>query len=367
MAQSRSSVPLPCKRAWPFCFLLSRCQNALQSGFSGARGGGGRNRRLLPPGWRSPGRDGAKLGPPLSQEGGEKEEEEEEEGEEVVVVVVEEEEEEEEEGEEEKEEEKGEEGEEEEGKRRRRRRRARKKKKRRRKARRRRGSRRGKPVTWERQSEAQPSSGGGGGGGERASGGQVGGRTDEGGSQAERRARRRLAPADSVEAAAAAAAEEEDPSPHGGRVFPGCAGSRALPPALRLANFAPRRPAWQSRQASSAMGLRELSVVLILAGGLVRVSLQGEYQRKLYRELLKNYNPLERPVANDSQPLTVSFSLSLRQIMDVDEKNQVLTTNVWLHMAALSGGRFMAENSSFLYLWSIAILLNGGYESQHDS
>uniref|UniRef100_A0A670YT76 Neurotransmitter-gated ion-channel ligand-binding domain-containing protein n=1 Tax=Pseudonaja textilis TaxID=8673 RepID=A0A670YT76_PSETE len=62
------------------------------------------------------------------------------------------------------------------------------------------------------------------------------------------------------------------------------------------------------------------------------VSLQGEYQRKLYRELLKNYNPLERPVANDSQPLTVSFSLSLRQIMDVDEKNQVLTTNVWLGM-----------------------------------
>uniref|UniRef100_A0A8C5S383 Neurotransmitter-gated ion-channel ligand-binding domain-containing protein n=1 Tax=Laticauda laticaudata TaxID=8630 RepID=A0A8C5S383_LATLA len=63
-----------------------------------------------------------------------------------------------------------------------------------------------------------------------------------------------------------------------------------------------------------------------------KMSLQGEYQRKLYRELLKNYNPLERPVANDSQPLTVSFSLSLRQIMDVDEKNQVLTTNVWLRM-----------------------------------
>lgn len=47
------------------------------------------------------------------------------------------------------------------------------------------------------------------------------------------------------------------------------------------------------------------------------MSLQGEYQRKLYKELMKNYNPLERPVANDSQPLTVSFSLSLRQIMDV--------------------------------------------------
>lgn len=47
------------------------------------------------------------------------------------------------------------------------------------------------------------------------------------------------------------------------------------------------------------------------------MSLQGEFQRRLYKELVKNYNPLERPVANDSQPLTVYFSLSLLQIMDV--------------------------------------------------
>ncbi|XP_034758086.2 neuronal acetylcholine receptor subunit alpha-7-like isoform X1 [Acipenser ruthenus] len=73
-----------------------------------------------------------------------------------------------------------------------------------------------------------------------------------------------------------------------------------------------------------------LSVIGILC--LVNVSIQGEYQRKLYKELMKNYSPLERPVANDSHALTVSFSLSLMQIMDVDEKNQVLTTNVWLQL-----------------------------------
>uniref|UniRef100_A0A8C0MCX4 Cholinergic receptor nicotinic alpha 7 subunit n=1 Tax=Canis lupus familiaris TaxID=9615 RepID=A0A8C0MCX4_CANLF len=72
---------------------------------------------------------------------------------------------------------------------------------------------------------------------------------------------------------------------------------------------------------------------LALAASLLHVSLQGEFQRKLYKELVKNYNPLERPVANDSQPLTVYFSLSLLQIMDVDEKNQVLTTNIWLQMS----------------------------------
>uniref|UniRef100_A0A3Q3CXR7 Cholinergic receptor, nicotinic, alpha 7 (neuronal) n=1 Tax=Haplochromis burtoni TaxID=8153 RepID=A0A3Q3CXR7_HAPBU len=60
-------------------------------------------------------------------------------------------------------------------------------------------------------------------------------------------------------------------------------------------------------------------------------SLQGVYQRRLYKELMKNYNPLERPVSNDSHSLTVHFSFSLLQIMDVDEKNQVLTTNIWLH------------------------------------
>nr|XP_058912018.1 neuronal acetylcholine receptor subunit alpha-7-like [Kogia breviceps] len=72
---------------------------------------------------------------------------------------------------------------------------------------------------------------------------------------------------------------------------------------------------------------------LVLAASLLHVSLQGEFQRKLYKDLVKNYNPLERPVANDSQPLTVYFSLSLLQIMDVDEKNQVLTTNIWLQMS----------------------------------
>uniref|UniRef100_A0AAR2LTN2 Neuronal acetylcholine receptor subunit alpha-7 n=1 Tax=Pygocentrus nattereri TaxID=42514 RepID=A0AAR2LTN2_PYGNA len=63
-----------------------------------------------------------------------------------------------------------------------------------------------------------------------------------------------------------------------------------------------------------------------------RLSVQGPHQRALLKNLLKDYNRMERPVANDSQPLTVILSLSLVQIMDVDEKNQVLTTNIWLNM-----------------------------------
>lgn len=47
------------------------------------------------------------------------------------------------------------------------------------------------------------------------------------------------------------------------------------------------------------------------------VSLQGPHQRNLLKNLLKDYNRMERPVANDSHPLTVVFTLSLIQIMDV--------------------------------------------------
>uniref|UniRef100_A0A8C9U2L9 Neuronal acetylcholine receptor subunit alpha-7 n=1 Tax=Scleropages formosus TaxID=113540 RepID=A0A8C9U2L9_SCLFO len=61
-------------------------------------------------------------------------------------------------------------------------------------------------------------------------------------------------------------------------------------------------------------------------------SVWGPHQRYLLKELLKDYNRMERPVANDSLPITVKFSMILVQIMDVDEKNQILTTNMWLQM-----------------------------------
>ncbi|XP_072304114.1 cholinergic receptor, nicotinic, alpha 11 [Eucyclogobius newberryi] len=71
----------------------------------------------------------------------------------------------------------------------------------------------------------------------------------------------------------------------------------------------------------------------LLLSALVHVSEQGPHQRSLLKNLLKDYNRMERPVGNDSHPLTVVFSLSLIQIMDVDEKNQVLTSNMWLRMS----------------------------------
>uniref|UniRef100_A0A8D3CLR5 Neuronal acetylcholine receptor subunit alpha-7 n=1 Tax=Scophthalmus maximus TaxID=52904 RepID=A0A8D3CLR5_SCOMX len=76
-----------------------------------------------------------------------------------------------------------------------------------------------------------------------------------------------------------------------------------------------------------------LNYIFVIFARVSPVSLQGPHQRNLLKNLLKDYNRMERPVANDSHPLTVHFSLSLIQVMDVDEKNQVLTTNIWLRMS----------------------------------
>ncbi|XP_014226284.1 neuronal acetylcholine receptor subunit alpha-7 isoform X2 [Trichogramma pretiosum] len=58
----------------------------------------------------------------------------------------------------------------------------------------------------------------------------------------------------------------------------------------------------------------------------------GAYERALLNKLLANYNTLERPVENESEPLQVKFGITLQQIIDVDEKNQILTTNAWLKL-----------------------------------
>ncbi|XP_060516113.1 neuronal acetylcholine receptor subunit alpha-7 isoform X3 [Cylas formicarius] len=70
-----------------------------------------------------------------------------------------------------------------------------------------------------------------------------------------------------------------------------------------------------------------LVVVVTLPG-----SHQGPHEKKLLNTLLENYNVLERPVANESEALEVKFGLTLQQIIDVDEKNQLLITNIWLNL-----------------------------------
>lgn len=43
----------------------------------------------------------------------------------------------------------------------------------------------------------------------------------------------------------------------------------------------------------------------------------GSHEKRLLHHLLDQYNVLERPVANESDPLQLSFGLTLMQIIDV--------------------------------------------------
>lgn len=55
-----------------------------------------------------------------------------------------------------------------------------------------------------------------------------------------------------------------------------------------------------------------------------------------------NYDPYERPVANSSDPLLVSVKIYLQQILDVDEKNQVITLVAWIEYVSELSVRFWA-------------------------
>ncbi|KAL1492030.1 hypothetical protein ABEB36_012534 [Hypothenemus hampei] len=64
---------------------------------------------------------------------------------------------------------------------------------------------------------------------------------------------------------------------------------------------------------------------------------QGSYgnphAKRLYDDLLSNYNKLVRPVENVSDALSVKIKLKLSQLIDVNLKNQIMTTNVWVEQS----------------------------------
>ncbi|XP_070542901.1 neuronal acetylcholine receptor subunit alpha-2-like [Ptychodera flava] len=62
----------------------------------------------------------------------------------------------------------------------------------------------------------------------------------------------------------------------------------------------------------------------------VRGTNGADAEERLFSKLFAGYNRLIRPVVNNSEILTVAFGLTISQLINVDEKNQIMTTNVWL-------------------------------------
>ncbi|CAF1508128.1 unnamed protein product [Adineta steineri] len=75
---------------------------------------------------------------------------------------------------------------------------------------------------------------------------------------------------------------------------------------------------------------RIISILILFY--LFKLTIGGEHQRRLLKYLLEesHHNPLERPVQNDSHTLTVTMNLALQQIIDFDEKNEILVCSGWL-------------------------------------
>uniref|UniRef100_A0A8C8YGB7 Neurotransmitter-gated ion-channel ligand-binding domain-containing protein n=1 Tax=Prolemur simus TaxID=1328070 RepID=A0A8C8YGB7_PROSS len=68
-------------------------------------------------------------------------------------------------------------------------------------------------------------------------------------------------------------------------------------------------------------------------GGGMKLGARGprsEGAERLLKRLFSGYNKWSRPVANISDVVLVRFGLSIAQLIDVDEKNQMMTTNVWV-------------------------------------
>uniref|UniRef100_A0A914XFN7 Uncharacterized protein n=1 Tax=Plectus sambesii TaxID=2011161 RepID=A0A914XFN7_9BILA len=74
-------------------------------------------------------------------------------------------------------------------------------------------------------------------------------------------------------------------------------------------------------------------MVVGLAVSLPSAVYSSEDEFRLLQDLRKSYDPFERPVHNSSLPLTVKIRVYLQQILDVDEKNQVISMAVWLQYA----------------------------------
>jgi len=61
------------------------------------------------------------------------------------------------------------------------------------------------------------------------------------------------------------------------------------------------------------------------------IEVNGNTEAKiLLKELMKDYNKHVLPVQSINQTVNVTLGLKLSQLSDIDERNQIMTTNVWL-------------------------------------
>ncbi|KAH1188035.1 hypothetical protein KIL84_008103 [Mauremys mutica] len=63
----------------------------------------------------------------------------------------------------------------------------------------------------------------------------------------------------------------------------------------------------------------------------------SDAEEKLMNHLLSpaRYNKLIRPAVNSSQLVSIELQVSLAQLISVNEREQIMTTNVWLNQVTI--------------------------------
>ncbi|XP_032940789.1 neuronal acetylcholine receptor subunit beta-3 isoform X3 [Catharus ustulatus] len=73
-----------------------------------------------------------------------------------------------------------------------------------------------------------------------------------------------------------------------------------------------------------------LFVLCLSRSDVNALSSVAENEDALLKHLFEGYQKWVRPVENSNDTIKVFFGLKISQLVDVDEKNQLMTTNVWL-------------------------------------
>uniref|UniRef100_F6PSN4 Neuronal acetylcholine receptor subunit alpha-5 n=3 Tax=Callithrix jacchus TaxID=9483 RepID=F6PSN4_CALJA len=166
---------------------------------------------------------------------------------------------------------------------------------------------------------------------------------------------RHLEPAQRLQAEAAvpAGAEEQSgPSVVSALVFCHDSHSVLQTPGVRVPHAAVERrlPAFRSgpwAMAARGSGSRALRLLLLLVqlvagrcgragaaggaqGGSSEPSSIAKHEDSLLKDLFQGYERWVRPVEHLNDKIKIKFGLAISQLVDVDEKNQLMTTNVWL-------------------------------------
>lgn len=80
--------------------------------------------------------------------------------------------------------------------------------------------------------------------------------------------------------------------------------------------------------------MKVVTLLLFFFGALIFASSQTEvikgkkYETALLDAVFKDYDKRSRPIEDYHLAVVVNFSISLQQILQVDEKHQILTSNI---------------------------------------